>query len=77
MAFYTLFFMTPILVVAMAVAGYVFGAEAGQGEIVTQMQGLVGPNGAQVIRALLAAAQGPASGLVAILVRASVAAGRH
>lgn len=68
LAFYTLFSMTPILVVAIAVAGYVFGAEAAQGEIVAQMQGLVGPNGAQAIQALLAAAQDPASGLVAILV---------
>jgi len=68
LAFYTLFSMTPILVVAIAVAGYFFGAEAAQGEIVTQMQGLVGPNGAQAIQALLAAAQDPASGLVAILV---------
>lgn len=68
LAFYTLFSMTPILVVAIAVAGYFFGAEAAQGEIVTQMQGLVGPNGAQAIQALLAAAQDPASGLAAILV---------
>ncbi|OGT00136.1 MAG: hypothetical protein A3F73_13755 [Gallionellales bacterium RIFCSPLOWO2_12_FULL_59_22] len=68
LAFYTLFSMTPILVVAIAVAGYVFGAEAAQGEIVAQVQGLVGPNGAQAIQALLAAAQDPASGLVAILV---------
>lgn len=68
LAFYTLFSMTPILVVAIAVAGYFFGAEAAQGEIVTQVQGLVGPNGAQAIQALLAAAQDPASGLVAILI---------
>lgn len=68
LAFYTLFSMTPILVVVIAVAGYVFGAEAAQGEIVAQMQGLVGPNGAQVIQALLAAARDPQSGLVAILV---------
>ncbi len=68
LAFYTLFSMTPILVVVIAVAGYVFGAEAAQGEIVAQMQGLVGPNGAQAIQALLAAARDPASGLLAILV---------
>ena len=72
LAFYTLFSMTPILVVAIAVAGYVFGAEAAQGEIVNQMQGLVGPNGAQAIQALLAAAQDPASGLVAILVASAL-----
>jgi membrane protein len=68
LAFYTLFSLTPILVLAIAVAGYVFGAEAAQGEIVAQVQGLVGPNGAQAIQALLAAARDPASGLVATLV---------
>lgn len=68
LAFYTLFSMTPILVLSIAFAGYVFGAEAAQGEIVVQVQGLVGPNGAQVIQALLAAARDPDSGLVATLV---------
>jgi membrane protein len=68
LAFYTLFSMTPILVLAIAVAGYFFGAEAAQGEIVAQMQGLVGPNGAQAIQALLAAARDPASGLEATLI---------
>ena len=68
LAFYTLFSMTPILVLAIAVAGYVFGAEAAQGEIVAQMQGLVGPNGALAIQALLAAARNHASGLVATFV---------
>jgi len=68
LAFYTLFSMTPILVLAIAVVGYIFGAEAAQGEIVAQVQGLVGPNGAQAIQALLAAARDPASGLVATLV---------
>ena len=68
LAFYTLFSMTPILVLAIAVAGYFFGAEAAQGEIIIQMQGLVGPNGAQAIQALLAAAQDPASGLAATMI---------
>lgn len=67
LAFYTLFSMTPILVLAIVVAGYFFGVEAAQGEIVAQVQGMVGPNGAQAIQALLAAARDPAAGLVAIL----------
>ena len=68
LAFYTLFSMTPILLLAIVVAGYFFGAEAAQGEIVGQVQGLVGPNGAQAIQAMLAAARDPASGLVATLI---------
>ena len=65
LAFYTLFSLTPILVLAIAVAGYFFGAEAAQGEIIAQIQDLVGPNGAQVIQALLAGARNQTSGLVA------------
>jgi membrane protein len=65
LAFYTLFSMTPILVLAIAIAGHFFGAEAAQGEIIAELQRLVGRNGAQAIQALLAAARNPASGLVA------------
>ncbi len=68
LAFYTLFSMAPILVLAIAVAGDFFGAKAAQGEIVSQLEDLVGPNGAQAVVALLAGAQTPASGLVATLV---------
>jgi membrane protein len=68
LAFYTLFSMTPILILAIAVAGRFFGAEAAQGEIIAQLQGLVGPNGARAIQALLAAARDPASGVVATIV---------
>jgi membrane protein len=68
LAFYTLFSMTPILVLAIAFAGYVFGIKAAQGEIVAQIQGLVGPNGAMAIQALLAAARDPDSGRVATLI---------
>lgn len=67
-AFYTLFSMTPILVLTLAVAGNFFGAEAAQGEIIAQMQGLVGPNGAQAINALLAAARNPESGVNASII---------
>lgn len=68
LAFYTLFSMAPILVLAIAVAGYFFGAKAAQGEIVAQLEDLVGPNGALAIVALLAGARNPASGLLATLV---------
>ncbi|MEO6146612.1 MAG: YihY/virulence factor BrkB family protein [Sulfuriferula sp.] len=67
LAFYTLFSMTPILMLAIAVAGYFFGEQAAQGEIIGQIQGLVGPNGAQAIQALLAAARNPVSGLMATI----------
>jgi membrane protein len=68
LAFYTLFSMTPILILAIAAAGYFFGAEAAQGEIVAQVEGLVGRDGAQAVQGLLASARDPSSGLTATLV---------
>jgi membrane protein len=41
-AFYTLFAIAPVLIVAIAIAGTLFGAEAVRGEIVGQIDGLVG-----------------------------------
>src|SRR6187399_3335223 len=68
LAFYALFSLTPILVMAIAVAGYFFGEKAAQGDIFAEVAGLVGPNGAQAIQALLLAARNPASGFVATIV---------
>jgi len=68
LAFYTLFSLTPILILAIAVAGYFFGNEAAQGQIIYQIQGLVGHNGAQAIQALLAAARDPSASLMATII---------
>lgn len=67
LAFYTLFSLAPILILAIAIAGYFFGIEAAQGQIIHQMRGLVGPNGAQAIQALLVAASDPNSGIMATI----------
>jgi membrane protein len=67
LAFYTLFSITPILILAIAGAGFFFGTEAAQGEIIAQVEGLVGRNGAQAIQALLAGASNPASGFAATM----------
>jgi len=68
LAFYALFSMTPILVLAIAVAGYFFGAEAAQGEIIAQLPKTVGPNGTRAIQAFLTAARDPVSGRLASMV---------
>ena len=53
LAFYTLFSMTPILVLAIAGAAHFFGAEAAQAEIIAQVAGVVGREGAEALRHLL------------------------
>ena len=52
-AFYTLFAIAPVLLVAIAVAGTLFGPEAVRGEIVGQIDGLVGTEGGKAVQALL------------------------
>ena len=78
LAFYTLFSLAPVLIVAVSVAGFVFGKKAAQGEIVLQFQGLMGTQGATAIEAILQSTNRPALGgvattlgLLAILVGAS------
>ena len=56
LAYYTLFALAPILVVAIAIGGLVFGAEAVRGQIVGQIQGLIGLEGGRAVQAMLEAA---------------------
>jgi membrane protein len=65
LAFYTLFALAPILVVAIAIGGLVFGPEAVRGELVGQIQGLIGRNGAEAVQAMLEGAAQPSSSLAA------------
>jgi hypothetical protein len=53
LAFYSLFSFAPVLIVAVSVAGFVFGEKAAQGEIVRQFQGLVGTQGGTAIETIL------------------------
>jgi membrane protein len=56
LSFYTLFAMAPVLVVSIAIAGLVFGPEAVRGEVVAQMDALVGEEGARAVQGMLQAA---------------------
>ena len=68
LAYYTVFSIAPTLIIAVAVAGSIFGTEAAHGEIRHQIEGLVGTAGAEVIEDLMENAAKPGAGLVASLV---------
>jgi membrane protein len=68
LAFYSLFSLAPILVLVIAVAGFFYGAEAAQGQLMGQLRGLVGKQGAETIQAILAGARNKDSGLFATIV---------
>ncbi len=68
LAYYTIFSVTPLLVIAIAIAGAVFGEDAAKGEIIQQINNLVGEQGAQVIEIGLANANQPQLGSMASLI---------
>jgi membrane protein len=69
-AYYTLFATAPILLIAIAIAGAVFGDEAVRGEIVGQIDGLVGRDGGAAVQALLEGARSKEGNVLAATIGA-------
>ncbi len=65
LAYYTLFAIAPILLVATAVAGLAFGDEAVRGEIVGQLDHLIGTEGARAVQSLLEGVSQRRTGILA------------
>ena len=68
LAFYSLLSLAPLLLIAIGMAGLVFGAEAAQGQLVGQLRELVGSEGADAIEAMIANARKPSSGTLATVI---------
>ena len=49
LAYYTMFSIAPLLLIVISVAGLFFGEQAARGEILDQLQGLMGVDGAQAV----------------------------
>lgn len=64
-SYYTIFSLAPLLVIVIAIAGAIFGREAVQGEIVVQLQSLIGRDGALAVQGLIKSASEPSKGLAA------------
>jgi membrane protein len=65
LAYYTLFSLAPLLIIAIAVAGLVFGREAAQGQIVNELHGLLGDAGARAVEEMVERSRQPQSGILA------------
>ena len=65
LAYYTVFSLAPLLLIVIAIAGLVFGQEAAQGQIMGQIQGLVGEESAKAIQTMIEEARKPATGILA------------
>jgi membrane protein len=68
LAYYTVFSIAPLLLIIIAVAGVVFGEDAVRGQILAQLQDLMGPEGAGAVEALIKGANHPAKGFVVSIV---------
>ena len=68
LSYYTLFSIAPLLLIVIAVAGLIFGADAARGELFGQLAGLIGADGAKALEGLLAAADRPTQGVMATII---------
>lgn len=64
-AYYTAFSIAPVLIIAIAIAGMIFGQDAAQGEIVGQIHSIVGDEGALAVQGLLRSVSVSSDGAIA------------
>jgi membrane protein len=53
LSYYTLFSLAPLLIISIAMAGFVFGHQTAQSQIVATIQGLIGQESAEAIQAMI------------------------
>jgi membrane protein len=63
LAYYIALSLAPTLVILVAISSFAFGANAAESRMVSQIQGLVGGDGAKIIQALLKGVHRPTSGI--------------
>ena len=71
-SYYTLFSIAPLLLIVIAVAGMVFGADAARGAIFEQLRGLLGDGGAQAIEGMVDAANKSEGGIISTILGVAV-----
>lgn len=68
LAYYTIFSLAPLLLIAIAIAGIVFGREAAQGQIFGELRTVLGPAAAKAVQEMVQGAAKPKSGTIATVV---------
>ncbi len=68
LAFYTLFSLAPVMIIAIAIIGVVLGADAAEGKIVSQLQGVIGSEAAAAVEQTVAASRLEEAGWLPTLV---------
>jgi len=68
LAYFGIFAIAPVLIIAIAIAGLVYGRAATEGNIVRSISGVVGSSTAQFTQELVASVSHPGAGVIAVVV---------
>jgi membrane protein len=68
LAYYSIFSIGPLIVIAITIAGLVFGAEAVQTQVIDTLHGFLGDSGTQAVDAMLKGANRPRQGVFATII---------
>ncbi|MGI8890479.1 MAG: YihY/virulence factor BrkB family protein [Chthoniobacterales bacterium] len=68
LAYYSIFAMAPLVIIAISVAGLIFGQEAARGQVYQQIEWLLGHNGATEIQTMIQASSDTQKSLLATLI---------
>jgi len=68
LAYYTLFSLAPLLIIAIGIAGLAFGEDAAQGRVMGELEGFIGARGAAFVEEMLAASREKMHGVTATII---------
>src|ERR687897_3133090 len=69
LSYYTLFSLAPLLLIAIGVAGFAFGREAAQNQIVETLQGMIGQESARTVQEMIqASSEKPKTGIMSTII---------
>jgi membrane protein len=68
LAYYTAFSVAPLLLIAISIAGLVFGRTAAEGQVYGQLQGLLGPDAAATIQTAIAQSESTGASTISALI---------
>lgn len=72
LSFYMIFSLTPLIVILIAVIGFIFGEDAAKGEIVMQIQDAIGKENAEIVQSLIQNISAPSSGIIATIISSAI-----
>jgi membrane protein len=68
LSYYTIFSLAPLLLIAISIAGFVFGRKAATDQIVENLRGQMGEQGAQAIQTLVRNSVNKTTGIIATVI---------